>query len=111
MNLHKEISFETEVCEYLAGHGWLYSEGDTAQYDRALALIPVDVLTWVQEAQPKAWDALRKNHGAHAGNALLARLSKQLNTRGMPSLEQDFRRLLSAIHLCYAKYHRPLGSN
>jgi hypothetical protein len=30
MNLHKEISFETEICEHLAKHGWLYAEGDAA---------------------------------------------------------------------------------
>jgi len=30
MNLHKEISFETEICEHLADHGWRYAEGDAA---------------------------------------------------------------------------------
>lgn len=24
MSLHKEISFETEICDHLAAHGWLY---------------------------------------------------------------------------------------
>ena len=82
MNLQKEIRFEEEVCEHLAAQGWLYAEGDAAQYDRALALYPADVLAWVQEAQPKAWTALTKNHGAQAGEVLLARLREQLNTRG-----------------------------
>jgi len=35
MSLHKQISFETEICKYLAGHGWLYAEGDASSYDRA----------------------------------------------------------------------------
>jgi len=48
MSLHKEISFETEVCQYLGDHGWLYADGDAAAYDRARALFPVDVLAWVQ---------------------------------------------------------------
>ena len=82
MSLHKEISFETEVCEHLAVHDWLYAEGDAAKYDRALAFFPADVLAWVQQAQPKAWEALTKNHGAYAGEVLLARLREQLNTRG-----------------------------
>ena len=68
LNLHKEIRFEDEVCEYLAAHGWLYAEVDAAHYDRALALFPPDVLAWVQQAQPKAWEALTKNHGAQAGD-------------------------------------------
>ena len=34
MSLHREISFETEICDYLAAHGWLYAVGDAATYDR-----------------------------------------------------------------------------
>lgn len=33
--LHKEIHFETEICEHLAAQGWLYADGDAAGYDRA----------------------------------------------------------------------------
>jgi type I restriction enzyme R subunit len=80
--IHQEISFETEICEYLAAHGWLYAAGDAAHYDRGLALFPADVLAWVQATQPTAWETLSKNHGAQAGDVLLARLREQLNTRG-----------------------------
>ncbi|MEB8486383.1 MULTISPECIES: type I restriction endonuclease subunit R [Acidithiobacillus] len=82
MSIHKEISFETEICQYLAEHGWLYAEGDAAGYDRARALFPADVLAWVQETQPKAWETLTKNHGAKAGETLLTRLRDQLDQRG-----------------------------
>jgi type I restriction enzyme R subunit len=82
VSLHREISFETEICEHLAAHGWLYCEGDAAQYDRARALFPPDVLAWVQATQPAAWDALVKNHGAQAGETLLTRLRDQLDRRG-----------------------------
>ena len=44
MSLHKEISFETDICQHLADHDWLYVEGDNAGYDRARALFPADVL-------------------------------------------------------------------
>lgn len=30
MSLHREISFEDEICDYLSGHGWLYVDGDAA---------------------------------------------------------------------------------
>ncbi|MBK5204573.1 MAG: type I restriction endonuclease subunit R [Polaromonas sp.] len=82
MSLHKEISFETEICQHLADHGWLYAEGDAAGYDRARALFPADVLAWVQATQPKAWDTLAKNHGAKAAETLLTRLRDQLDQRG-----------------------------
>jgi type I restriction enzyme R subunit len=82
MSLHKEISFETEICQHLADHGWLYAEGDAAGYDRARALFPADVLAWVQTTQPKAWETLTKNHGTQAGETLLSRLRDQLDQRG-----------------------------
>jgi type I restriction enzyme R subunit len=82
MSLHKEISFELEICHHLAGNGWLYAEGDAAGYDRARALFPADVMAWVQATQPKAWETLTKNHGAKAEDTLLARLRDQLDQRG-----------------------------
>ena len=82
MSIHKEIRFEIEICQHLAEHGWLYAEGDAAGYDRARALLPADVLAWVQETQPKAWETLTKNHGSQAGETLLNRLRDQLDQRG-----------------------------
>ncbi len=82
MSLHKEICFETEICQHLATHGWLYAEGDAAGYVRAQALFPADVLAWVQATQPQAWEILVKNHGDKAGETLLARLRDQLDQRG-----------------------------
>ncbi len=82
MSLHKEISFESDICTHLAAHSWLYAEGDAAGYDRARALFPADVLAWVQQTQPSAWTALTKNHGAEADEVLLDRLRTQLDQRG-----------------------------
>lgn len=83
MSLHNEIEFENEICEHLAGNGWLYADADAATYDRARAMFPADVLAWVQETQPKAWEALVKNHGTtQAGEVLLTRLRDSLNQRG-----------------------------
>ena len=28
MNLHQEHHFESEICQRLAGNGWLYSDDD-----------------------------------------------------------------------------------
>jgi type I restriction enzyme R subunit len=82
MSLHKEVNFETEICEHLAANGWLYDEGDSAKYDRARALFSEDVLAWVQAIQPKAWEAIAKNHGLHATETLLTRLRDQIDQRG-----------------------------
>jgi len=107
MSLHKEIEFENDICAHLAAHGWLYQPaltsaerpqgvgrgckdaeastttlGDFAAYDRARAVFPADVIAWVQDTQPKAWEALSKSHGAAAEAVLLDRIRKQLDDRG-----------------------------
>jgi type I restriction enzyme, R subunit len=60
MSLHKEISFEAEICDHLAAHGWLYADGDAALYDRPRALFPADLIAWVQETQSSIWQTLAK---------------------------------------------------
>lgn len=82
MSLHTELHFEDDVCEHLASHGWLYAKGDAEHYDRARALYPADVLAWVQETQPDAWETLTRNHGGRAGETVLSRLRDQLDQRG-----------------------------
>lgn len=82
MSVHRELHLETEICEYLSAHGWLYEEGDASRYNRARALLQDDVVTWVQATQPGAWDALTKSHGAAARETLLARLRAGLDQRG-----------------------------
>lgn len=82
MSLHREIAFENDICEHLAAHDWLYAEDEAAHYDRKLALFPPDLIAWVQQTQPKAWEALSKSHGAAAETTLLGRVCKQLEDRG-----------------------------
>lgn len=82
MTIHKEISFEDEICGHLGSHGWLYEIGSAKQYDRARALFPSDLIAWIQETQPKAWETLVKNHGGSVETVLLDRLRKQLDDRG-----------------------------
>ena len=82
MSLHKESSFEVEICEHLGASGWLYADGDHAGYDRARALFPADLVAWVKETQPKAWEVLTKNHGSQATETLIARVRDQIDRRG-----------------------------
>jgi type I restriction enzyme R subunit len=81
-SLHTEIHLEDEICEYLHAHEWLYQEGDAANYDRALALYPSDLLAWVQQTQKDAWAALAKAHGSNAETVLLNRLRDRITAEG-----------------------------
>ena len=82
MSIHTEINFENAICEHLANHGWLYAVGDASRYDRARALFPGDVIAWLRESQPDAWEAATKSHGANAGDVIVSRLRDSINQRG-----------------------------
>lgn len=112
MSLHKEINFEVEICQHLAGHGWMYAEGDAALYDRERALFPPDLLAWVQETQPTAWATLTKNHGAAAGGHLLNRLREQQDQRGtLDILRNGFEMLGLRQPLKVAEFKPAMGIN
>jgi type I restriction enzyme R subunit len=81
-DLHREINLETEVCDHLAAHGWLYTTNDAASYDRVRALFSADVIAWLQATQPKAWDSIVKNQGAQAADEVLRRLRDAINQHG-----------------------------
>ncbi len=85
-SLSHEIHFELDICNHLASNGWLYgapgSEGDASGYDTPRALYPADLVAWIKETQPTAWDALSKTHGTSAQAVLLDRLRKALDERG-----------------------------
>ena len=112
MSLHQESAFELDICQHLAANGWLYTEGDAAGYDRARALFPADVLSWVQASQPQAWAVLDKNHGSKAGDTLLLRLRDQLNQRGtLDVLRRGIELLGLKTPLKLAEFKPALGIN
>lgn len=82
MNLHREIHFESAICEHLAAHGWLYAEGDAERYDRTHGLFLPDLLAWIEATQAESWQRLTKTHGAAAGERIAERVRKNLDERG-----------------------------
>lgn len=83
MSDHHEIVFESEICEYLDAHGWLYSPQDTG-YDRERALFPEDLFAWLQETQQVAYEKALKAAGTQAKflDVLTAALDKPLEHGG-----------------------------
>ncbi|TLF92465.1 type I restriction endonuclease subunit R [Nocardia cyriacigeorgica] len=78
-----EIVFETEICDYLAAHGWLVSDDDTG-YDRERALFPKDVFTWLEQTQKVAYEKALKAAGSQAKflDVLTTALDKPLEHGG-----------------------------
>lgn len=91
MSLHKEKAFEDGICAAMAARGWLYEESAAKDYDRARALFLPDLLSWMQAAQPEAWQALEKSHGPAALGVLADRLRTALDKQGVVTvLRQGF---------------------
>ncbi|MGE3345497.1 MAG: type I restriction endonuclease, partial [Vicinamibacterales bacterium] len=103
MSVHKEASFETEICDYLSAHGWLYEAGDATKCDRTRSLFPDDVVAWVQTSHGDVWKTLTDNHGGSAQTTLLDRLRAQLDQRGTLDV------LRNGIELLGAKKPLPLA--
>ena len=83
MSVHKEVSFEDEICAHLAAHGWLYEADAWTRYDRVRAIYTPDLVAWVAESQPDAWAALTARHGDKAAVALAERVRTQCDTLGV----------------------------
>lgn len=80
---HNEVVFETEICEHLAAHGWLYSANDTG-YDRERALFPEDLFAWLEATQQAKYEKALKAAGSRAKflDVLVAALDKPLEHGG-----------------------------
>ncbi|MGV9976142.1 type I restriction endonuclease subunit R [Micromonospora wenchangensis] len=80
---HHEVGFESEICEYLADHGWLYSASDTG-YDRERALFPEDLFAWLKDTQKPAYAKALKAAGSEAKilDVLATALDKPLEHGG-----------------------------
>ena len=80
---HHEVVFETEICEYLAANGWLYSVNDTG-YDRERALFPDDLFAWLETTQKPAYEKALKAAGSQAKflDVLTTALGKPLEHGG-----------------------------
>ncbi|SOB83241.1 type I restriction endonuclease subunit R [Streptomyces sp. 1331.2] len=83
---HNEVVFETEICEFLRDHGWLYSESDRdgGEYDRERALFPADLFAWLKETQKPAYEKALKAAGSQAKflDVLTAALDRPLEHGG-----------------------------
>ncbi len=59
-----------------------YHKRISDHYDKALCLIPEDVVTFLQATQPKKWARLRRQYKDETKDHFLKRLSKEVEVRG-----------------------------
>jgi len=59
-----------------------YLKRSPEEYDRALCLIPRDVIDFILATQPKDWQRLKEHHGAEVRERFLKRLAQEVERRG-----------------------------
>jgi type I restriction enzyme R subunit len=59
-----------------------YRKRRPADYDKALCLIPADVIDFILATQPKEWQKLAQHHGAAVKDQFLKRLATEIERRG-----------------------------
>ena len=82
----KERTFEEEIEYCLTSTGKKsekYVKGNSANFDRKMAMDKKAVIAFVKDTQPDKWNDLCKRHGADVEEGFIKRLNDELNNRGM----------------------------
>jgi len=81
MNITTENTFEGAIVESLVQYGE-YLQGNAADYSPELGMFKYEVIAFLQDTQPKAWEKIIAIHGEDAHNRVIQRLFKELDLRG-----------------------------
>jgi len=110
MSKHKEITFETEIVEYLCRHDW--TEGTSEEYDKALALYPEDLVNYIKATQAKEYEKFQKRHQGNTDAALCKYIASQMDKQGsLYYLRHELKEINARFKLCQFKpdlYSEPL---
>ena len=79
---HAQDAFGERRSSYLDMKPRGYNKRRSEDYDRALCIIPRDVLDFVLATQPQVWKKLTQHHGELVEERFLKRLSTEIRSRG-----------------------------
>ena len=79
---HAQGAFGERRSSYLDMKPSGYNKRLSEDYDRALCIIPRDVLDFVLATQPQVWKKLTQHHGEDVKERFLKRLSTEIRNRG-----------------------------
>lgn len=113
-SVHTEEIFENEICEHLAANGWTElihlfdNRKDKSRpltinksYNKELALLPDDILAFVQETQPEEWAKFKKWHNGSSESMFVKRVGEQLDKHGtLHVLRHGFKDHNAKFFLC-----------
>ncbi len=99
---HSEAAFETVVETYLLTNGYVTTDRDSL--DRERAIFPNVVLAFIRETQKKDWDKLEALHGDKTGEQILTDLCKWMDQNGsLATLRHGFKCYGRTLHIAFFK--------
>jgi len=100
---YTELALEELIEASLIDHGG-WAKGATDAYDAELALIPKDVIAFLESTQPDTWTELRRQHAKNLESTVLEWLAKALESRGtLDVLRHGFKFYGKQLDCCYFK--------
>ena len=81
MPTYKEENFEDHIEAHLNRSG--YRSRQPVLYDKDLCLIPSEMLRFIRDTQPEAYQRLEPQYGEDTPVKLLNRVSKEIERRGV----------------------------
>ncbi|MEQ1599152.1 MAG: type I restriction endonuclease [Methylotenera sp.] len=99
--MHREIDFENDIETALTSHGG-YVKGKPENYDAESALFPSDIVTFIQQTQPKFWQRIVDLNKDKADKALINSLCKEIESKGILAvLREGFKCVGKTIRIAY----------
>ena len=108
LDKHKENVFESEIVSYLTSTQWL--EGTSQGYDKEQALYPEDLISYIKNTQPQAYEKMQKREGAKTDAVLCKHVAKEMDKHGcLHYLRKEVKYIGSKFKLCQFKpeLHNP----
>lgn len=105
----KESIFQQDIVKDLVASGWLL--GESASYNRELALYPEDVIGYVKDTQSDRYDKLAKHYPQDSEAALLKTVASWLDKKGtLWVLRNEVKDRGARIRLCTFKPDHELNA-
>lgn len=102
MKATTEKAFETFIQETMSSRGWI--SGSNKEWDKAKALFPDQVISFIKDTQADLWAQMEKLHGMELSGKLIETLVKERDSKGtLHTIRHGFKFYGKTFKLAYFK--------
>lgn len=99
----REVDFEEQIEAWLIEQDH-YHKVEAVKYDRKLCLIPEELIQFIKDSQPKAYEALEKQYGAQTDERIVQNIARKLDKhKTLHVLREGVKDRGQHLRLCYFK--------